>query len=1764
MVQGRLVGLKSAEALPSSVVVSQDGVNDVNRVLALIPDAAAVSQVLTDYLIAHGENSEDDAKTMTFDLGKHLFAKLNPRNVETEAALRQAFSQAHLAIASNDDGDGHDDGMSVSPKFSNQDDSSLSLLVHPCGSIRRAVATGFAVRLLVGLKPTKSSDVALSRLQPQALLANTFYVGNNGHYSVDEAVKAASKRLHVSVTNLPDSEFFDIAEGVVLYNPSHYWSLMTTCDIPLRQDDESTPTDGGTDAEGKPVRLMALWRSRWFVALELVRRLLYARDYGAFFVGSPFLLLSGRFSMEVPEFPLLKLEDRQGNIFEAILNRVDRVTVQKFGAFLQRAVAKGSIEYAVRQAKVAGVIRAIGEAIGSIRTPIKTVDLCLQTLTIIAQNVRCHRPQSLFFHELFPSGFAGDLMEHGFVTASGRSDDSLGLPIPSLITKNFLHRRDAWAVLSHLHPTFVHINERLVQEACRRALPQHFLSQENANPKQHNSQADESSPTHYRSSDDLFMIASAMVILSHATTNVNARRNQLSNLRPCIAQLIAGILETLRSGHTKIPGWVSQQTRLALSSIRIVKAVLEDWIAESKETTGLDAASDTKPKVTSPIYPTLLADICRVIDAAPLLSSLTSTALQVVELLIQESLSNDLLSLALSSGKVDTDTAGNPFAPIVATIQRRFLDVGFDDDCNDHTTTLTDVTIKDDIVKSVLSILLTICLKLNNIGDAGSVAISLGVHQCHDWGLELVAAINNGGVPTPSSLLEVTGDRATNNNSAAAPAPTKQRSETDDHATSAAAPTTSFVASQSWKQLAASSHAVYVELFDRCDVTSIAAAASALGQLLKLQPELSISFEHLFSRSTLWLGKPIYELLEGEERRLEAELGEEGKGLINTSRNAILCGFLELVKTFVSSPTVASDDATVPALCALVLHFRQDVPYLNHLLQALLNAVSNGAKKSAYHPHRTLLRSVADASKTSGKLSTKLFAILDDKEKKQKSSGKETTQNEASATNPSLAGFAIIARSVSASKKPIIAKEDSARKIIRSSLSKAKDAQRSDEAGRKKRAAAEQAEERQNNNANYSRGAPYNDQQQQQQRQSTRASEAAPRAEEIAAVNGRDAKGNTKKMVSMRGDDGGINLDLLTLRIAQKQKTTTDTPQERPAKPTSWANVAKSAKTIEEREDEANRAAAAEEERLQKAAAERAVRRKAAQEEEKRNQQDSDRRYRLEEEVKRNRGAIDVVDDFSSRPSPSTVDVHALLNMVLTAPGSVIRKAPAAEPQRQQASVIPRLTTVDDEEVGLGTVPSLSANAAIASLAQLRLGTEGSTVVHRAAYTSATVQQAPPHQQQTPPQQSPLNALLQAPNYAAHQQPPHHYQQQAQQLQSQLPPPPPQSLSKDSSMPSYFTTATNPTTTNREVDGSIWHAEASLGAGYSTGQHHHAGVPSLQQQRVAPPSQQQQQQHIFPTPHHHHHHHHIPQQQQRGQFEEWGVQSAAPPTTAAGGARRSPPAQGNPWAHIPPPQQQQSQLPFPQSSNSGFPLGGGGQHHHHHHYSNSVAPPPSFTQQQQHQHSPSTSLFHAPPSSSSYTTSVMAPPPSHLQQQQQRQPHQVPPPHPQQQQQRVWLPGMNPQGGQSIAPPVRDIRVGGAPPNGIPPGVSPYGGGAGPNGAPLHHMPPHQPPQPSVSVGFQNLSQQRPALPTTVTVGGRQAGAPWPPMSQPAPGFPQQVPSITIGGRAPPTAATLQQLPLSQPPQVQGVRVGHSQNGGDSAPAPNPYASATTTGNFGF
>jgi hypothetical protein len=1755
MAQGKLAGLKSAESLPSSVVVNQDVINDVTRVLALIPDAAAISEVLTDYLIAHGEHSDDDVKTASFDVGKRLFSKLSPRNSETEAALRLALTQARLAVASNDGSDAHDEG-SQSPNCSTlNDDSTLSLSVHPCGSIRRAVATGFAVRLLVGLKPTKLSDAALSRLQPQVVLANVFYVGDNAHYTVDEAVKAASKRLHVSVMNLPDSEFFDIAEGVVLYNPSHYWSLMTTCDISLRHDEEHPSAEGGTDADGKPVRLMALWRSRWFVALELVRRLLYARDYGAFFVGSPFLLLAGRFSMEVPEFPPLKSDDRQGTIFEAILNRVDRVTVQKFGAFLQRAVSKGSIEYAVRQAKVAGVIRAIGEAIGSIRTPIKTVDLCLQALTIIAQNVRCHRPQSLYFHELFPSGFAGDLMEHGFVTASGRSDDSLGVSIPSLVTKNFLHRRDAWAVLSHLHPSFVHINERLVQEACRRALPQHFLPQENFNTKQHNSQADETSPTHYRSSDDLFMIASAMVILSHATTNVNARRNQLVNLRPCVAQLIEGTLETLRSGHTKIPGWVAQQTRLALASIRIVKAVVEDWIVESKE----NISADTKPTIVSPFYATLLTDLCRIIATAPIVSSLNATALQIVDMLIKESLSSSAVASALSLDDVgelsDAGTA-NPITIIVATLQQRFLDVGFDGDSD--TASFTELIIKEDIVKKVLSILLTICLKKNNVGNAGSVAISLGVHQCPDWGLELVEVINSGGIPSPSSYPEE-GDRGI---AAPTTATTKQRSDANTEETTA--PSFSFVTSVAWQRLAVSSSAVYTELFDNCDVTSVASAAGALGQLLKLLPTLCTSFEHLFPRATSWLGKPIYELLETEERRLEAELGEEGKGLISTSRNTILCSFLELIKTFVSSVAIASDDETVPAICALVQLFRQEVPYLNHLLQALLTAVGNGSKRSAYYPHRTLLRSVADASKTSGKLSTRLFSILDDKEFKKHKSGKESSSKDdgeaadeiRAAASAVPTGYSVIARCTTvALKKPISAKDDIARRAVRSSLSKGKDAQRRDEAGRKRRVAAEQAEERQSTTS-YSRSGPlsHNEQQPQYRQSSTRgAAEATTRYVEEnnngPASTLKDTKGNTKKMVSMRGDDGGINLDLLTLRIAQKQKPA-EAPQEqapRPAKPTSWANVAKSAKTAEEREEEANRAAAAEEERLQQAATERAARRKALQDEERRQQQESDRRFRLEEEVKRNRGAIDAVEDYNARPPPSTVDVHALLNMVLTAPGSVIRKAPAADPLRQApSSVISRLSEVDDEEVGLGTVPTLGANAAIASLAQLRLGSEGSTVVHRAAYTSTVSAQV--SQQHTSSPQSHLSALLQPPNYA-YQQPQQH-QQQPQQ--SQLPAPT-QHLNKDASVPSYFTTSTTAPTT-READGSIWTAEASLGGGYPTGQQH--GAPSVM--RSAPPTQQQHQQHVFTAPNYHHQ-----QPQQRGQVEEWGVQS---PPASAGEVRRSPTPQGNPWAHLPPPQhpQHQSQLPLPSPTSQGFSMGMGHHHHHHQYPHAGTNAPPSFTQQPQHHqahHAPSASLFQAPPPASAYTTGVSthshhmhgppAQPPQHHQQHQQHHHYQQQ----QHQQQRVWLPGMNPQGGPQGTPPIRDVRVGAAS-VGMP-SVSPFGGA----GTPVHH----QQSTPSVSVGFQHhTQQQRAPMPTSVTVGGRQTAAPWPGMAQPlTSGFQSQVPSVTVGARGPPTAAVAQQQPHHQSPQIHGVRVGHSGGHGGSE-ATNPYATATTTSGFGF
>lgn len=1747
MVQAKLAGLKSAQSLPTSVTISQDAQNDVNRILALVPDAALVSEALTKYLIAHGENAEDDSKTVSFDIGKYLHANLSPRNSETEAALRLAIQQARLAVVSADDAEAaqqHEEA-SLLPKISS-DDSTLSLFVHPCGSIRRAVATGFAVRLLVALKPSVADAVALSRLQPQVPLGNTFYVGDNAHYTVDEAVKAASKRLHVSVTNLPDSEFFDIAEGVVLYNPSHYWSLLTTCEVPLRLDEDVPPADG-TDADGKPVRLMALWRSRWFVALELVRRLLYARDYGAFFANSPFLVLSGRFSMEVPEFPLLKPDDRQGNVFESILNRVDRVTVQKFGAFLQRAVAKGSIEYAVRQAKVAGVIRAIGEAIGSIRTPIKTVDLCLQALTIIAQNVRCHRPQSLCFHELFPSGFAGDLMEHGFITASGRSDDSLGVSIPSLVTKNFLHRRDAWAVLSHLHPTFVHINERLVLEACRRALPQYFQPQDNANAKQHNAgQTDESSPTHYRSSDDLFMIASAMVILSHATTNANARRSQLTNLRPCVGQLIAGTLETLRCGHTKIPGWVAQQTRLALASIRIAKAVVEDWIAETKEhaaptnnnTSTSDEALSSKPEVAivSPIYKSLIADLCRLISGAPLVSSLMATTLQLVDVLVQESFTNAAVRSALASQSDGSDASPaaapqSSFALIVDALRQRFVDAGFDAD--NESATYIELTIKDSVVKRVLAILLAVCLKTGNQGNAGSVAVTLGVHHSADWGLELVEMINSGGVSSPSSLLDELDIQAPGRRSAPLPTTTLP---------APAAPANhDVVQSSEWKQLATASHAVFIELFNRCDVTSVASAANALSHLLKVEPSLHASFEDVFPVAISWLRKPIYELLEEEERRLESELGEEGKGLINTSKNTILCAFLEIVKVLVACQRVAVHDETVPGLCTLVQQFRQDVPYLNHVLQALLTAVTSGGRRSAFHPHRALLRSIADASKTSGKLSTKLFTILDDKDFKKQKQAKElaakegdaeatpqTDSAERASVSPAVSlGIAVLARKSGA--------KDNSRAPVRSLQSRAKDAQRRDEAGRKQRAAAEQAEERQSNN--YNRSSPsFADPQQQRL-----SSHARQGDDQLSSNTAKETqKPSTKKMVSMKGDDGGINLDLLTLRIAQRQKSTepSNEPQ-RATRPTTWANVAKSAKTAEEREEEALREEAAELERVQNVAAERAARRKVAYEEEKRAQQDNERRYRLEEEVKRNRGAVDVVDDYNTRSSPAAVDVHALLNMVLTAPGSVIRKAPV-EHGRHAAPAISRLAAVDDDEVGLGTVPTLGANAAIASLAQLRLGSEGSTVVHRAAYTSASAPILPPPQQQQSQQHQPpssnLTALLQPPGYHQPQAQPqpqqqqHQYPQQHQQSQQQQVQP-----TERESMPSYFTTSTMGP--SREAGNSIWNAEAPpITGSYTSGPHHAAS-----RQQTAP-----HQQALNPFP---------PAANQHRGEEEWGVQSALPPGTST---RRSPPPQGNPWAHVPqhqPPHHQHhhhqhhhphvqhatgSQLPFPGS----YPQSGNGYSQ----YTNPATPPaggsaPPVFPHPLHNQPPQTSLFSAPPTAP-HGAQLPAPSLSHMQQQ-----------HPQQ---RVWLPGMN-----NNSNPIRDVRVGGA---AVAPPPGPYGAGnpMPPAAAPFQQQPP------SISIGFPPPSQQRPPLQTTVTIGGRQTS--WPLAQPPVPTFQQQqVPSITVGGRAPSQQPA---LPLPQPgasavppPLSNNVRVGH-YNGSNSAPsssaAQNPYATASTPGGFGY
>lgn len=1318
----------AADALAGDIVNVYRDKDIVEHVLSTVGDASALRAGLTDYLLLHGQNDTPNV----FDIKSYVADAADAK------AVRQALVKAKLSFVSHDNAEAaatqhaHGDDVLTAPGEDALD--SLALSVHPAGTIARAVATGYALKLLLALR-LKELPGAVKQLDPLTSLENEFYIKDQPYYSVDEAVKAASKRLSMSVANLPDEVFFEIAEGMCLYNKAQYWALMSTGELQLsplghQSAGESPAAENDGKAPKGAARLAALWRHRWYDQLEGVRRVFFQRDFGAFLADSPYLVLAGRFAMQVPEFPALKPEDRQGNIFEDILYRVDRFTVQRFAAFLQRAEHSGRCEYAVRQAKSAGVLRAIGDAIGNIKTPIKTVDLCFQALTIVAQHAPCNRSQALHFTELYSTGFAGDLLEHGFVTGSGRGDgDGAGITIPSLITKSFLHRRDAWAVLSQLHPTFVQINERLVQEASRRALPKHFAA---ASAAQASSTEAGCSPTHYKSSDDLFMVASASVILSNAVTNHNAKRNQILTLRPCVDMIISNITESLTCAHCKIPGWDAQQRRYALASIRMLCAVVRDFVetdlaagaaapeVETKERT-LEVLDPVEPDSASPVdvpevvpavplqrvsSPFIAPEnfalgISTILRSAPLVSCLMSGVLQLIEIC---STSKESLRRLI----------GDDVRLIVDAIRCRFIDEGFDERVVLSSNALL---IKEDVIRRVITILSDLCIRHEH-SEAGSILVSLGVHHCADWGIAVTQCTN--------TIVSENND------------PEQVRGP--------------FAA-----RLAATMSVVYKELFEHADVTAIAPVTELLLNLLRAVPTTVHTLDAILPRCIDWLKKDVVALLESEDAddtHEEEEAALEKGRRLHTSRNQILCGLLEVAKTLTAE--LLPEERTTAMLVELVEMYLSEVPYLTQVLQCLCNVVSlNGIKKSALSKEqKAIIRSAAETSKANNKLVNKIFTVLedkdsagkpstsapthnaDDKRKDQRESGetdrmeylsnsenifqrlvatpsssskaapKTSSEPSASLSVSNVAkhgaqvpkGFTLVQHKASKSSQPSALGKNTA---VRSAAGKAKDAKKIDE-------------ERQ----------PRQDRRQQQTSAGSENSskqQFVPRSkhEDPAAIapdrNSSEQKRPPSTLVSVKGDAGGINLDLLSAKIATslaRKTTSTAAEQSSQSKPSSWASMAKCAKTPEERQAEREAEEREQEAALMKAAAEKAeMRHKMQQEAERKAQETQTRLRQLEADIRRNKGSVDATpQDASTQRSrpPASVDVHALLNKILPKNAHV---------RREEVRPVSRLPTIDDDVYADESMASYSVpkgSTVALSLAQLRIGEDSAPVIRTA------------------------------------------------------------------------------------------------------------------------------------------------------------------------------------------------------------------------------------------------------------------------------------------------------------------------------------------------------------------------------------------------------------------------------------------------------------------
>ena len=1197
---------------------TKEGQTDAEAVIAAveaIAPRAVVRNLMVEYLLAHGS----DEPQATFDLLPGLFGPLGtPSSDDIQRALQLLES---LRLASVVPGNAAESpAAAVASTEATPASSPLALRVFESGTNSRAVATGYALKLLAALDEEDPTEQRLVELLETSIEpATAFFVREKSYANVPSALSALAKTPAAEVEK--DEILFEVAEGLVLYNKAQYWALLSS---------------GLSKLDGKSERA-------WWDQLTLLRRLLLERDFGAFFVDACFLPLASRFLLVVPEAPensRVDSPDETATILSDLLERVDRANVLRFLSLLQfyEDNPKKRLEV-IRLAKRQNVLRAITDAMHNERTPIKVVDYCLQVLTTIAQSVASTRRQEPHFFELFGENGAGDLLD----SAGQRGEENLS--VASIITRYYLHRRDAWVVLSYVHPSFIHINERLVQESIRRAVVTH----------------DPPSVDHtgnYKAHEDLLMVASSMVILSHAITNPNAKAQQLIALRPVLSKLLHTAVEAVKAQHSKIPGWNHQQRRLVTAAMRVAVSVAHHAATEAKTSSNVE------------IPRAVITDCVTLLETAEPTSTSISLAAEI------------LRGCCLLKQNGEHIMSQNDVDVFLNTVQRRFVDSSSSD--IDEAQAHYQQCNRDALVEHVASTLADLCVHRDSL-VAGSILMSLGLQQYEEWAVPAVRSLRQ----LVETVDEVDYDKVQPLAASLAPVCVQALQHADVTAVKTILAAMSSVL-QKYPAFAA-------ELF-QCG------GDQAVLHWLK-EPLLEQIEEE--------------GLIDLEEDEIETELSDEERSRrAMTTRNGILRGLFETLKALSAHIKRAQDDDIpkfLTALTQLTPLYLEEVPNITNVVQCLNIVVEQGIDKAVFEksavPMKQLLRQLSETSKANNKICAKLCTTLlghpltgpVEADKKKKSAATTTSGGGAEAVVVSAGETSdrmeylrhsdnkfqllvaapsqeakrtgampdkIVPEKVGSTKKappppkgfvlikvarhqpkapaaqPVVAEAvtDAAppaarNKKIRDAASRQKDALRRDNAKRTTTTVTDEAVTAPATGGKVVLYHPF----------ASGAAESSP----AAAANKPKASKNAPA-VKLSGD--GINVDMINVVLDDKRRKkeqqqpatgggsqAVSSKRSQPAATPSWASMAKNAKSREEREADEVLQARLEEERLQKLAAERQAQRQreqeARQEEERRKVQERKQReeqQRLEQEAaakkKGNRAmplAIGGIEDIS-------------------------------------------------------------------------------------------------------------------------------------------------------------------------------------------------------------------------------------------------------------------------------------------------------------------------------------------------------------------------------------------------------------------------------------------------------------------------------------------------------------------------------------------------------